>query len=259
MRSKALLAAAIPELYALTAGLFPKKSGLRILMFHAIGTRAYGDEKGIFSISPSLFREQMIFLRDWKDGAITTLTSEFSSTSYNRIAITFDDGYADNADVAAPILAEFRIPFTVFVTSNFIRQSKRGFLSPNALRDLAATEGVTIGAHGHSHIALTECDNQTLMNELTTSKSYLEDLLGVRIDHMSYPYGSVNQRVKAAAAKAGYCLAACSHAGLNSQQRDRLLLQRTEIHSIDTINRFRRKLLGDFDWYRWRHKDPLVS
>ena len=97
------------------------------------------------------------------------------------------------------------------------------------------------------------------MNELTTSKSYLEDLLGVSIDRMSYPYGSVNQRVKAAAAKAGYCLAACSHAGLNSQQRDRLLLQRTEIHSIDTINRFRRKLLGDFDWYRWRHKDPLVS
>lgn len=259
MRRKEILTNAITELYAFASGLLPKKEGFRILMFHAVGSRAYGDENGIFSISPFLFREQMALLRDWKDGEITALTPEFPTTSNNNIAVTFDDGYADNADVAAPILANFRIPFTVFVTSNFVRQSKPGFLSPNALRDLAAIEGVTIGAHGHSHIALTECDDQTLMNELITSKSYLEDLLGVSIDHMSYPYGSVNQRVKAASAKAGYLLAACSHAGMNSPTRDRLLLTRTEIHSIDTISRFQRKLAGDFDWYRWRHEDPMVS
>jgi len=256
VQSKALITHAITELYTLGAGILPKKAGVRILMFHAIGSRAYGDEKGIFSISPSIFREQMALLRDWKDIKITTLTPEFLITTNNNIAITFDDGYADNADVAAPILADFGIPFTIFVTTNFVRQSRRGFLSPSALRDLAAVEGLTIGAHGHSHIALAECDDQTLMNELTTSKKYLEDLLGMGIDHMSYPYGSVNQRVKAATAKAGYCLAASSHAGLNAPTRDPLLLQRTEIHSIDNVDRFRRKLLGDFDWYRWRHKDP---
>ncbi len=36
------------------------------------------------------------------------------------VCVTFDDGYADNEEVALPILRKYRIPATVFVASKFI-------------------------------------------------------------------------------------------------------------------------------------------
>jgi len=36
------------------------------------------------------------------------------------VCITFDDGYADNAEVAAPILAEYGLPATFFIATGFL-------------------------------------------------------------------------------------------------------------------------------------------
>ena len=41
------------------------------------------------------------------------------------VALTFDDGYRDTADVALPILARHNAPFTVFVTTGFADRSAR--------------------------------------------------------------------------------------------------------------------------------------
>lgn len=40
--------------------------------------------------------------------------------SGHTVAITFDDGYADNLTVALPVLREYRAPATFFVTSGFL-------------------------------------------------------------------------------------------------------------------------------------------
>jgi peptidoglycan/xylan/chitin deacetylase (PgdA/CDA1 family) len=119
--------------------------------------------------------------------------------------------------------------------------------------------GVSIGAHGYTHISLTECDDFTLMNELVSSKKYIEDLIGEAVTTMSYPFGAVDRRVRDAVKRAGYLLAACSRFDINDASRDPLLLCRTEITGNDSVRVFQQKLHGDWDWYRWRRKDPASS
>ena len=256
MKLRRFLARTISETVAGVSWLRPPADGLRVLMYHAIGAPALGDTLGLFSLSPERFRQHMALLAGWQQGRIVDFDAAALSGAGCRVAITFDDGYLDNLEVAAPILGELGLPFTVFVTSEFVRLGKTGFLSPDALRALAALPGAQIGAHGANHVALTQCDQATLRNELTSSRHYLEDVLGREVRTLAYPYGAANRRVRDAALAAGYQLGACSLAGINSLERDPLLLARTEIVSFDSARVFAQKLHGDWDWYRWRTQDP---
>lgn len=256
MNLRRLLARTISETVAGVSWLRPPADGFRVLMYHAIGTPALGDTLGLFSLSPERFRQHMALLAGWQQGQVVDFDAAALSCDGCRVAITFDDGYFDNLEVAAPILGELGLPFTIFVTSEFVRTGKAGFLSPTALRALAALPGAQIGAHGANHVALTKCDEATLHNELTSSRHYLEDVLGSEVRTLAYPFGAADRRVRDAALAVGYELGACSLAGINPHARDPLLLARTEIVSFDSERVFAQKLRGDWDWYRWRAQDP---
>lgn len=252
-----LLARTISETVHGVSWLRPPADGLRVLMYHAIGTPAFGDTRGLYSLSPERFKRHMTMLAGWQKGRVVGFNAAALSGIGCRVAITFDDGYLDNLEVAAPILDELGLPFTVFVTSEFVRNGKAGFLSLASLRTLAAVPGAEIGAHGANHVALTQCDEVTLRNELTSSRHYLEDLLGREVRTLAYPYGAADRRVRDAALAAGYRLGACSLDGINEHDRDPLLLKRTAIVGYDNARVFAQKLHGDWDWYRWRSEDPL--
>jgi peptidoglycan/xylan/chitin deacetylase (PgdA/CDA1 family) len=257
MNLRRLLARSISETVARVSWLRPPADGLRVLMYHAIGTPALGDTQGLFSLKPECFRRHMVLLAGWKGGRVVEFDEAALSGTGCRVAITFDDGYLDNLEVAAPILGELGLPFMVFVTSEFVRNGKAGFLSPAALRNLAALPGAQIGAHGANHVALTQCDDWKLRDELASSRHYLEDVLGHEVRALAYPYGATDLRVRDAALAVGYRLGACSLAGINPPERDPLLLARTEIVSCDSERVFAQKLHGDWDWYRWRTRDPV--
>jgi peptidoglycan/xylan/chitin deacetylase (PgdA/CDA1 family) len=132
------------------------------------------------------------------------------------------------------------------------------FLSPAEVRELASMSGVTIGSHGATHTPLTALDDRALREELVKSKSALENIIGRAVDAISYPHGAVDRRVREAAAAAGYTIGACSRFDINSPGRDPLLLCRTDIHACDTLRIFKQKLHGDWDWYKWRDRDPAL-
>jgi hypothetical protein len=257
MNIRRLLARSVSQVAAGLSYKSPPSAGFRALMYHAVGTQAYGDGLGLFSISEDCFRRHMNLLSNWQGGQVVDFSEHSLSLTGNSVAITFDDGYQDNLEVAAPILINLGLPFTVYVTSEFVRNSMRGFMTPSSLRTLAGFPGVKIGAHGASHVALSQCDDKKLNNELLSSRLYLEDLLGFAVDAIAYPYGAVNCRVRDAALVAGYRIGACSMAGINRRGRDPMLLSRTEIVSLDSEKVFMQKLRGNWDWYRWRTQDSL--
>jgi peptidoglycan/xylan/chitin deacetylase (PgdA/CDA1 family) len=175
-----------------------------------------------------------------------------------QLAVTFDDGYKDTLAQAAPIMIERGIPLTVFITAANLRSPGGLYLNQAELKELSQLPGVLIGAHGNNHIPLTGLEDGRLHSELSGSREALEDLLGLPVTTLSYPHGSVDRRVRDAAQEAGYRLGGCSCYGLNTPERDPLLLYRTELTAYDTVEDLLLKVDGHWDWYRLRHPDPAA-
>ena len=251
MMLKRAIVRTVSEFFALTSVFRGPRSGFRVLMYHAIGTPAKYDPQGIYGIDTKLFERHIAILDNRNNFSIVDFYNGHASNDRLEVAVTFDDGYKDNLYTAAPILLKYNIPFTVFVTSSFVRSNSPEFLNPKELMELSSYSGVTIGAHSATHASLSKCNDDELRKELQDSKSYLEDIIGRQVTTLSYPYGLVNKRVRDAAESAGYVRAGGSLFGINTTGSDPLLLYRSEILSYDSERVFLQKLNGDWDWYRY--------
>src|SRR3954447_364277 len=69
-------------------------------------------------VSPERFEEQIRLVRSLGD--VVPLRELHGQGARPRSAVTFDDGYADNASAAAPILAAQDAPATVFAVAGVI-------------------------------------------------------------------------------------------------------------------------------------------
>lgn len=243
--------------YALAGGGLQARPGVRILCYHAVGARLPEDPYGL-SVPLSSFRTQMELLASGRFGKVASLGQARLDQPEPQICLTFDDGYRDTLTEAAPILAGLRLSFTVCVTPKFIQSGDPRYLNVAELQKLAAVPGAELGAHGMNHLRMADCTEAALAEELSASKAWLEKQLGKPVAVMTYPHGSADLRVRRAAAKAGYLRAGCSRYGLNTPQRDPLLLRRTEIVAWDDETAFVQKVLGGWDWYGLRHKDPAA-
>ncbi len=260
MKSRRIILKSVAEGVSLSRIFRPlRPPGLRILNYHSVGGHAFEDTLGMFSISQLRFRSHIHLIANMEDCRIVPLQPLSLSQRWLQVAVTFDDGYRDNLRIAAPILVEHGIPFTVFVSTDFIKNLTNGFLTPKELKELAGLSGVTIGAHGKSHRALTECNDIELKRELSSSKHYLEDLLGRSVSAVAYPFGAADIRVRDAARQFGYDLGVCTRYDINTPDRDPLMLCRYNIECDNTPRVLRQKLRGDWDWYRWRSPDPLFQ
>lgn len=135
------------------------------------------------------------------------------------LVVTFDDGYASTMK-AAPILARFGFPGTVFLVTDFVDSGRP--LSWSGIEELRrpgddhelvpltwadaeelAAAGWEIGSHTVSHPLLTQVDDDRLLLELEGSRGTIERRLG-SCTSLAYPYGLADERVAAAAERAGY-------------------------------------------------------
>ena len=227
-------------------------AGLRVLLYHSVGGVLKSDPLGT-SITEKMFRSHIE-----RYETLRSLFPEapFGATETPAAAFAFDDGYRDTLTIAAPILAERKIPFIVFVTADHIDDASGLYLSKAELLELSGIPGATIGAHGDRHQALTGLDDTALKANLDRSRQRLQDWLGKPITTMSYPFGAVDRRVRDAAHSAGFTTAGCSLYGSNTLNRDPLLLKRTEIVAWDDSDDFESKLRGYWDWFSLRQGDP---
>jgi peptidoglycan/xylan/chitin deacetylase (PgdA/CDA1 family) len=181
------------------------------------------------SASPGLFADHLAWLRETCRCVPFGRVLEAAGDAHGgpTVAITFDDGYADNHEYALPLLVENGLHATFFLTAGFLEsdrstlerfRSLRG-VDPALIRPLRWGQveellqaGMDVGAHTVSHPNLARLGDRDLEHELTSSKRIIEDRIGRRIATMAYPFGRpkvhVDARVVEAVGRAGYDLAA---------------------------------------------------
>lgn len=167
----------------------------------------------------------------------------------NAIVITIDDGWRSTYTEAFPELQKRKFPFTVFIYPNIIGKTSNA-LSWTQIREMAAA-GVDIQSHALTHPYLTRRKHRSmsddayatwLRRELAESRRILEKESGKKVQYLAYPYGDYDDRVAAAATKAGYIAALTCDFGRVKKGSDPLKMRRFVIDDKMDFAAFRKYL-----------------
>jgi peptidoglycan/xylan/chitin deacetylase (PgdA/CDA1 family) len=235
-----------PPLRAMGGRLRPRAV---VLLYHRIGEPAV-DPHGQ-AVPPATFASHLEMLRSrYHILPLEELLDRLPRRAYpdGTVAVTFDDGYADNLTAA-----RLGVPFTVFVTVQPVldgspfrwdgREDQGRPLTLAELRELAALPGVGIGAHTMTHPRLSALSAEDQRRELTRSKARLEELTGRRVDLLAYPFGKPGDlapETPRLAEAAGYRAAFLSQAGRIVPSSPRFLLPRLSVHDWPAAELVRR-------------------
>jgi peptidoglycan/xylan/chitin deacetylase (PgdA/CDA1 family) len=94
---------------------------LCVLLYHRV--RAAPDEFDGWNMTAQQFEQQIGLLATcFRPLPLSEAFDRLRSGSLPRgsVAVTFDDGYADNAEVALPILARYGVPAAFFITTGYL-------------------------------------------------------------------------------------------------------------------------------------------
>ena len=186
-----------------------------ILMYHHVGPVAPPRfEK--YSVRPRQLARQLAWLKrlGYRGVTLDEMLDGWEHGAVSRaVAITFDDGFRDSFEHAAPVLQRFGFTATFFLVSGemgrvgtWLARRHGVSLAIMGWSDAwsLARAGFGIGAHSISHPKLGEVDGETLRRELVGARVQIEERVGQPVAHVAYPYGSCTPAVADAARSAGY-------------------------------------------------------
>ncbi len=176
-----------------------------ILTWHSI------DASGSpISVAPEAFRQQVDWLRSGRVRVVSVDELLTMPRDVDAVALTFDDGFANFATEAAPLLLRDDFPVTVFVVTDRVGMDNRWRGQDEGMPVLPLMDWdtlgrlqqqrVTIGAHTRTHPRLTSAGTD-VMAELRGADDSLERELGARPAGFAYPYGACDARVTSAVAQ----------------------------------------------------------
>jgi peptidoglycan/xylan/chitin deacetylase (PgdA/CDA1 family) len=167
------------------------------------------------------------------------------------VVVTLDDGFCDNYENAFPVLAEYRIPATIFLAVGCIGKSntwmqKRGFskremLSWHQVGEMAGA-GILFGAHTITHPRLIDLRADEARREIKESKDIIEERLGTAVESFAYPYGLFTDVTRNFVEDCGYSIACSTRSGFNNSETDPFLLRRIEVYGMDPLWKLSQKL-----------------
>lgn len=158
------------------------------------------------------------------------------------LSITFDDGYRNNLEIAAPILKTYRLPATFFVSTGFIGTDhipawdmglpvQQGWMTWDQVRALAGM-GFEIGNHTDSHLDIGSADLDNVQAEFEVSSKKLLEALGRPARLFAYPFGGrehITEEARNLVKQFGFDCCVSSYGGLNGTNPDPYRVERVSI------------------------------
>ncbi|MFC7220960.1 polysaccharide deacetylase family protein [Streptomyces polyrhachis] len=183
-----------------------------VAMYHSVS--ACPDDPYDITVTPERFGRQLDWLRRRGLRGVSVaelLDARARGEERGLIGLTFDDGYSDFVTAALPVLRRYDCNATVFLLSGRLGGENdwehtgpvKRLLDAASIRQLA-DEGVEIASHGLTHADLASLPDPELGEEVQRSRDVLAQITGVPVQGFCYPYGKVDERVKAAVERAGY-------------------------------------------------------
>jgi peptidoglycan/xylan/chitin deacetylase (PgdA/CDA1 family) len=121
--------------------LVPRK-GAAIFMYHSVQPVNALTQVADFCAEPAEFEEQIRFLKRYPCVRMSDVSDAIAGRSFlpdDAIAITFDDGYADNFTYVYRTLRQLRVPATIYLASDYVGTAR--WLPLNRLYDAIMRTG----------------------------------------------------------------------------------------------------------------------
>jgi peptidoglycan/xylan/chitin deacetylase (PgdA/CDA1 family) len=227
-----------------------------ILMYHDIS-----DDPGA---SPAEHRPYVLTRRAFHEQVKSIVRSELpvltvaewcsSARPERTLILTFDDGHVSNHSAAFPILREFGLKATFFITAGRIGTGET--MNWSEIRELHAA-GMEIGSHTLTHRSPSTLSDTELEYELSESRRILEDGLGAPVTSISSPTGFFNPRMCDLAQKVGYRALCIGRIGLVTHERHPFALNRVAVKrsmngaELDALLKFNRFALWQMRARQW--------
>ena len=224
----------------------PAAASGRVLCYHSVGT----PEWGINDVPPKLFRSQleMALALGYRFVPADRIAAGLGQD--HELAVTFDDGMRSVYDNAAPILANLRIPWTVFVVCDWADGNvdrPELFMRWHDIRQ-AAKAGAAIGSHSMTHPDFGSLSDEEARIELWVSRRVIRERTGLGVDTFAIPFGQSRNWRPGLSTLAG----SLGYRAIYAQAADTRVegtVPRTFVTRFDRGRIFKAALRGAFD--RW--------
>lgn len=191
---------------------FKNSAHASILLYHHVSEST----PRITSVSADELREHLEYLRD-NDFTVVDIRDAIAAARGEKsipeksVVITFDDAYQNIFTNGRPILNEFDVPWTLFVTTDPVGSRPGQYMSWDQIRELHE-EGVVIANHTLDHAHLPRRNDgeseqqwlQRMRDNILAAEAKIEEEVGVSYKLFAYPYGEYDNKLADLVAELGF-------------------------------------------------------
>lgn len=228
----------------------PEEAHVPILMYHYISElppNADYIRRGL-TVEPDKFEAQLGYLKE--QGYQTVLLSDlYAHLQWGKplpekpIILTFDDGYYDAYEYAAPLLAEYNFVGEFFVLSTPAHFEAEQYATWAELAEMSAN-GMSIQGHGRDHYDLRDRPYDFLVFQILGIKEAVEAHTEKPVTFFCYPAGKYDDDAIAVVESAGYLGAVTTEWGSTQTLENRYKWPRIRVRGQWTVEEFAGVLAG---------------